>query len=73
MSTYNQFLKARLKDNPDYEPTYIEKRPPSWKKMRKQFGLGKLKLRGRGWTRPFKNTSKKERKQSQASRRRNRK
>lgn len=70
--TFNQFTKDRLKDDKDWEPTYIKQVKPSWKKMRKMFNLFAPKKRGRGYTRPFKDTSKKARKQEQASRRINR-
>lgn len=71
--TFKQYIKDRLRDDPEWEPTYAKKVPMGWKKLKKQFNLGTLKLRGRGYTRPFKDTTKKARKQSRASRRINRK
>ena len=66
-------LKMILKNNPDYEVSYFKKVKPSIKSMSAMFGLDvNPKLRGCGWTRKQKNTSKKARKTSYQSRKRNR-
>lgn len=71
--TLKRDMRDRIKDDPEWEPTYVKKVMPSYKRMRKLFGVvGKPKLRGRGWTRPWKDTTKKRRKQAEASRRINR-
>jgi hypothetical protein len=69
--TFNQYVKDRIKDDPEWQPTSVKKVAPSVKSLRKKLNLD-FKLRGRGWTRPWKNTPKKKRKMSQASRKINR-
>ena len=64
-------LKQIIKANPKYRVSYLKRVRPSIKKMRNLFNLN-YSLRGRGWTRPVKDQSKKKRKMAEASRKRNR-
>lgn len=64
-------IKERVKADPEWEPTYIKEVTLGIKSLTKKLNLY-YKLRGIGWTRPFKKTTKKARKQSYKSRKRNR-
>ena len=68
-------LKRIIKAKPDYQVVYYKEVPPKQPKIKelmRQAGIP-TRLRGVGFTRPNKRTSKKRRKMTQASRKRNRK